>query len=547
MNKEDKSGVGLSAEDIERLVIMAEDMRQNREGNNGAPKAWNFSNFANNKLIRNSGLFTPQSINDMIKRINDTPKKPTPSKIEKMYTSPQGDDLVSYSNYFELSDMPYKRALIFYGNLLSYSLEVPCSNIEKGSYSDNKFERDELIVKEILRKFNYRHQLQKITMQMLRQELYFGVLREDVLNDKLVFQELPREYCEMDGNWSMGKVFSFNMSWFLDHNVDVEMYPEVLQKKFIELFTDNEGHTYDPAMKTYERDGKYSTWVEVRPEDGFYCFKFEEERATEAPLFSPMFKDLSKNSLLQGLQDNKYAIDASQILVGLIGTNNGKNSTSARTDDLVISPEMALRFEDLVTEALGEHINFTSAPFEDVKSFNGDVSDKNIYKQYKSATMSTMGGSNRIIYAEDKLNSVESNQALEMDEMMMESIYPQFANFMEFLINNRTKKYNFAPIFTGTKTSSNKKRRRDEAKEDREAGMLDIYRQASARDLNHFEFIDRLKYGKAIGFEDLFTIVATANTISGSDGTNKKDDDELSEAGQQTRQDGGNIDKGGNS
>jgi len=110
-----------------------------------------------------------------------------------------------------------------------------------------------------------------------------------------------------------------------------------------------------------------------------------------------------------------------------------------------------------------------------------------------------------------------------------------------------TKKYKFDFKFSGTNLYLDKEARMKEAVDSSAVGVVSINSWGNALDLNIFELTRELKMTKAMGFPDMLLPMLNMYTKSGDDtgGRPQSSNSELSEAGQETRSESSNIEKGG--
>jgi hypothetical protein len=203
---------------------------------------------------------------------------------------------------------------------------------------------------------------------------------------------------------------------------------------------DNKNNGYVPSKDIDKRTGEWIYWVQCSPEDNMWMWKFNPEIYSIVPFFSPLFPDLVLRPLLRNLQYNMYVINASKLLIGYIGFNKDTKTGSLK-DALNLSPEVAGKFASLIRSALTSEIQFGIAPFEKVESFEWDTSSANILDQYNKTTVGQSGTNTRLLYATDKMNSLETLNSISIDEQLVQFIYPYFEDFLNHYVNKRTKKF----------------------------------------------------------------------------------------------------------
>ena len=135
----------------------------------------------------------------------------------------------------------------------------------------------------------------------------------------------------------------------------------------------------------------------------------------------------------------------------------------------------------------------------------------------------------------------------------MESIYPQFEDFLNYYANKETKKFKWRFKFVGANDQFDRLRRQNEAFAYADKGVVLPNKIASSIGLNKIELERQLDEAKATGFTDklmaminINTMPSVPNTNSNNDGGRpQKDDSELTDSGLETRSKASNVEKGG--
>ena len=127
-----------------------------------------------------------------------------------------------------------------------------------------------------------------------------------------------------------------------NYGVDINMYPKIFKKMYRDVFNKTDT-LYKPAGNVDKRKSTYVYWHQCSPADGFWCFKVSPELATILPYFSPMFPNLSFSTVARDLQQDKYFIEASKLLVGIIGFNKETKSGQV-ANQINITPDLLGKF-----------------------------------------------------------------------------------------------------------------------------------------------------------------------------------------------------------
>ena len=473
------------------------------------------------------GYFTPDLLNQAMKDINLNPISATEDEITKALNSPKDSEeqLIGYNQHFELIDMIYKRALMYLGNMLSYDLTYTPKGVDFGNFDNNQYKKDEKILNDFLERFNHKQEFARATRQMLRQEAYFSVFRDE--GEKFTLQELPRKYCKLTGRWDYGWLFDFDLYWFTQPSVDIRMYPDSMKKMFADW--SKEKSKYNPSSPVGKRNGGFTYWQQTDPEDGYWAWKFNPDITTLVPHFAPLLSDAVLRPLVRNLQKNIYILQAQKVMVGLIPLLKDSKSGNVK-DALAIEPETMGKFLGLLRKGLDDSIKVGGAPFEDIKTLDFDTTDKDILNSYSNTMASSTVGGSRTIYSSDKQTSKESEFAVAVDEYIMLYLYPYFENFLEYQINKRTKKYKFNIKLEGTNFPHNRKERLENALKLADKGIVLPQKIASAMGMSSKELELQMEMAQISGFSDkLMGLVNIYNQTKSNDNSGGRPEKETSE------------------
>jgi hypothetical protein len=502
--------------------------------------------FAKNMYNIYPNVFTPELVNSRMKDVNMNPLSATAEGIDKALLDPNSfeKELIGYSQFFELTDMLYKRMLLYLGNMLSFDPIYTCVNAKDKDYTSPAYKKDLAILQNFLDKFDMKQEFKKVLRQLVRKETYFCVLRED--SEKYILQELPQDYCLITGRWDYGILFDFNMYWFIQPAVDLNSYPSIFKKKYKDIFGKENGIDYKPSASINRRNGSYVYYVQTSPKDNFWAWKFIPEIATEVPFLSPLFPDLVLKPLVRNLQSNIYILQAQKVMVGLIPMLKDTKGSSVK-DQLGISSEVLGKFLGLLKQGLTSAIKVGGVPFSDIKTLDFDGTDKNIMENYTKNTSSMSGINSRLLFATDKMTAEETRNSISVDSYMMETVYPYFADFLNYHVNKNTSKFRWKFSFRGTEFDMDKTKRLDTAMTLADKGFLLPQLISNAIGLLPQDLERMLTEAKAEKWDEKLMPIINAYQMSGKDNKNgapRKKDDELTDSGSETRSQGSNVNKG---
>jgi len=470
----------------------------------------------------------------------------TETEVSNALKAPKDNEqeLQRIGQSFEITSSLYKRLLSYMGNIPSFDYTYTCTNAESKDYTKPGYKKDLRVLKEFMDSFDYKQEFGKIVKQLFREEVYFGVFRDE--GKRFVLQELPSDRAKITGRWDYGILFSFDYYYFMSGGVNIDMYPSVFKNVLNKLLTgreDSSGKSPSNNIRLRGHEGFGGQWMDCSPADGFWAFKFSPEIITRIPYFVGMFPDIVQEGTIRALQKSSYMAAASKIIMGEVPML--PDAKASVKNKFAISPELLGKFLALVKSAIDSTaVKVAASPLQNVESFDFQ-SDPEIRSSYLRTTLGSAGGSTNLLFSNDqKLNTLETGLALAVDEILVTSVYPQFADFLNWNINQRTGKFKFNIKFEGTKFYTDRERRMDSALGLANLGMVLPQKIAAASGMSPFEFERQLAEAKAMGFVDNLTPIVLASQLSKEDevaGRPKKSDDKIGESGEQTRSDGGNT------
>lgn len=498
------------------------------------------------------GIFTPDLVNQRLKEATLSPLAADEDKINKALLDPLNheQDLIGYGQFFEMTDMLYKRQLLYLGNLLSWDIDYFCTNATDKDYTSRAYKKDEDVLKSFLDKFSYKAEFTTVVRQLFRQEAFYSILRDE--GEKYVLQELPYKYCKVTSRFEQGLLFDINLYYWLLPGVDLRCYPKAIADRYREVFGDQQSSNgdYKPSNNLNHRDGNFAYWSQTTPTENFWMWKLSPEIVTMVPFFAAQFPDLVLRPMIRKLQKNKYVQEAQKILVSIIGLNKDNKSGNVR-DALNISPETAGKFVSLMRQGIAQEIAVTTGPWTDVKAFDfeGTGQKKNILDEYTKVAVGSGGNNTRLLYnSSDKSNALETTNSIAIDEALCKYLYSSFSNFIEFYVNRKTSKFKFKIQFSGTNLPADMERKKKDALEFASVGLVDLSSFAAAKGINVFDLERKMQMNKAKKINEMFEPLVSANQMSNKEsdgGRPSKSLDQLKDSGSQTRESGSNIMRGG--
>jgi len=491
-----------------------------------------------------TGAITPILLNQMMKDVSLNPLQATEAQLSAALKSPKDSELVlqAFSQDFEIQSQPYRRLLSYLGNMLSFDLTMECINVKKpDEYKSAKYKKDEDLVKSFFDRFDYKKEFATVVAQLLRNEAFFSCPRFD--GDQIVLQELPSSptYTMITGRWDYGLLFSMNMYWFLQSGVDIDMYPDFFIEKKAELWEQGAKENYISSMSPELRGiSSWAYWQDIPVTVG-WCWKMNPAIATRVPYFSGLFLDLIQQPLMRALQKDVNMSTAARLILGEIPML--KEAATKVKDQFSISAKNLGNFLAIVKAAIGDSLKTAALPLNDVKGITFPHEEK-LYSSYLKTALATSGINTNLIFTNElKMNTIETQLALNVDEQLMMALYSQFEGFLKYHINQLTKFYKFDFHFEGTQFFNNRQQRLDAQIALLAQGIVMPQKIAAALNMSPISMQRQMEEAKAKGWVDDLTPIVPAFQQGADTGRPKTSDSRISDEGEQARADGGNIGK----
>lgn len=478
------------------------------------------------------GYWSPFLSNQYLQGLNNNAKIPTSQGVRKalMDYRNNADNLQSYMEFAKFFDMLFSRTLQSYVNALSFDLQIVCTNAYTADdYKSKEYVEDKKRVNDFLNKFNYKNEFRKVVQQLMLHEVYYTWFRKVKWNNKgmkYALQMLPQERCLLTGYFEKGMLFDFDMSYFLQAGTDIDGYDPAFKKYYQRVFGDDFSYMkdYRPTNQFNNRTGTYAMWTQTSPNDGAWAFKFDTSNFNATPFLAPYLKNALTNDEIQQLQYNKDIAEAYAILAGQIATfDTAKSGTQA--DQMVFKPSTLGGFMAKAKQGLDSTVKVAALPLENLKWYQYEDKNANMLdEQYKeSAGVGT--GVSRIIYTSDRMSNAEMEAALNEVYQTMKPLYYQFGNFMEFFVNQMTKKYKFRFIFDGSTYRYEREQRFEKITTLADKGLvLAPSAWASVIGMEPQLFEASLMESKNIDWQNNFYLLLNTNTTAQNSGGRPKTD-----------------------
>ena len=414
------------------------------------------------------GYFTPNMSNQNLIDLNNNPLVPSVERVEKALANYKvsGEELKGYAEFMEVFDILYKRVVGYYSGMLRYDLDIECTNaFTKEDYNSEQYKDDLKRVYKFLDKFDYKEEFAKVTKQLLRHEVDYTWLRDSkgTFNDdpenptevnvkkspKYTLQEMPQSYCKITGKWEYGMLYDFDVNYFTKGGVSVLGFDPSLIKQWNKI-REGKIQEYNPTSQLNVHDGSFANWTQVSPYNGAWVFKMDMTNAAIVPFFASIIPKVLDAEEVGKLQKNKDIIGARALLVGEIQLLDKQKSGNA-TDALAYNPKTLMKFLKLVKNGLmNENLNAVAMPTKDPKMYQFKDENTDMVNNNLKTTVGQFASGSRLLFVNDKMSETEAKCAIITDYNLVEPLYRQYENFLNYYVNRKTTKYKFKFTFSGS-------------------------------------------------------------------------------------------------
>lgn len=501
------------------------------------------------------GVFTPQLLNENLNDLNNHSAVPNKQSLDSALKGYKysADVLRAYSEFAQVFDPIYNRAVNYYADLLAFDMRIDCRNAYRDSdYNSKEYADDYMRVAKFFDNFDYKGEFRKVLNNILRNEVYFTWLRDscgtfdktgeiDISTDdsrklsKYTLQTMPQARCLITGEWEHGLLYDFDMYYFTKAGVDLNAYDPIFRRYYREMFDgENIKPHYNPTAELDKRTGQFVLWTQTSPEDGAWCFKFNMANMNNTPFLSGLIKQVLSDEEMSKLQYDKYFLEARAILAGDIGMMS-KQQSGQKEDATALNAKTLTKFLTLVKMGLVKNINAVAMPTEGTKLYQYENKNPDMYSNQLEITGSSGASAGSLLYTSGKSSQFELQSQIVTDYNVVAQVYSQFENFLDFYVNKKTRKFKFNFHLSG---STHPFMREQEKKNILDCANVGIVPNMSVYskifDMSPFEFERSMRESKATNWSETMTSeLKSLHNQSSASGSMKpiKDDTEISENG----------------
>lgn len=413
----------------------------------------------------------------------------------------------------------YKRLVQYFAGMLRFDYIVEPYDLDIEKVNMETFKRQYLKTLKLLEIMNLPHEFTKILKHSFKDDTFFGY--EYMTDDSYFIQRLNPDHCKItsieDGVYN----FSFDFSYFKSED-EVKKYPKEFQNKY----------------QLYLKSRKDKRWQELDSKNTI-CFKVNEELEYSLPPFSTVFEAVFDIDETKRMRRVKTKMDNYMILTQKI-------PVSDKTDEpnkFLIDLDTAIAFHNKATQSLPEEVGLVTSPMDieaiklERKNTDVDIVAKAERDYYNAA------GIAQPLFNSDKVTGTGLSKSIVTDEEIAFMCLQQFERWINRKLKQFNKTYKFRVKFLET-TRFNVDSVRDGLLKSAQYGMpvksaLAATLGLTPSSLMNMTFLEN----DILNLPEKLIPLSSAHTSSSKDGAGAptKKDDDLSESGEKTRDNDGNI------
>ncbi len=481
-------------------------------------------------------------LRNVTKNENKTYTQFTRELLDRYAQSPSSnlDKIREISRFLTRVSMLYKLMIYYLSTLPIYTYNITPISDYTSDYNTEKILKNYEKVLKIFHSFNMSDSLMNIIGNTIRDGMSVNYMYNSE-KDGMFFMPLDINYCRIRGKTSEGQWIVWMDASYFDSGNNKDFIYGVNQDGigvWDQCFIDG----YE-QYKTYGRDYQ---WFGLPPENTFCMIAgTDDEFSVPLPYFLPIF-----NSLLRLLDTEALVADKEQLQnYKLILNKIPLIKNSQNVDDFSISFEMVEYFNNLLKEIVPDLVGVGTSPFEgtDVIDFNKSVSAVETDELNKAMNnLFQNAGINKLIVSSGDSSNANGIKYSNANDLGKVSVYlKRIESWFNYWIKHNVSDGFYLEIFPETWYN-----RDDFIKEKKEAASLGCSKMdyLCAQGQTPYTAYNKLKFETlALDISKYMIPLQSTYTQSGSSnegGAPKKDDDELSEEGQKTRDSGKNDDRG---
>lgn len=415
----------------------------------------------------------------------------------------------------------FRRLIQYFVSLSDLSYVVSPYRIDPATANKKSINRNYRRVLNTMAAMSVRTQFPKILTVCLREDTFYGTLW--VTNDNITIQQLPSEYCAISTIEGNVPNVTFDFSYFDGHGAYLAYYPAEFQQRY----------------EAYRSDRRLMRWQELDSPNSFAIKCNNDILDYSIPPFAGILREIYDIEDYKQLKLTKTTLENYAMLVMTLGINDEGNWQM----DLDKAKEFWRNLDAVLPEEIGSVL--TPMPISKIsfeKSNTGDVDTISAAEQ----NLFTAAGVSSLLFNNEKASANALLLSIKADQAITFGIVKSIEDMVNRFIQAQSYGKNFKVTFLDC-SPFNRKETGDMYLKACQYGLPFISMYAASQGMSQGE-VDCMSFleNDILNLIDRFKPLKSSATQSSSKETDgatdeggapEKDMDELSESGEQNRED----------
>lgn len=452
---------------------------------------------------------------------NSTPtlKKYSKDDISKYLQNPANNEkaLRDACLYIYGASSHFRRLIQYFSSLSDLSYVVAPYKIDTSKATPSTVKRNYHQVLNLLSSMDIKNQFAKVLTVCLREDTFYGTMW--VTSDSIIIQQLPSDYCKIAVVEDNVFNVSFDFSYFDMYSQNLELYPEEFRIK------------YD----IYKKDKAHPKWQELDSPTSF-AIKCNSDIATYSlPPFAGLLREIYDIEDYKGLKLTKEELQNYALLVMKLGIDNNGNWSM----DYGKAKQFWQNLDGVLPDEVGSILSpmdIEKISFE--RSHTGDTDSVAEAEQ----SLFTAAGVQSLLFNNAKASANALLLSIKVDQELTYGIVKSITGVLNRFIHAQSYGKNFSVDILDC-SWVNRKEVGDTYIKAFQFGIPSITYYAASQGISQ-DTLDGMNFleNDVLNFRERFKPLQSSATLSANSendegGRPTKEIDELSDAGEQTRED----------
>lgn len=412
----------------------------------------------------------------------------------------------------------FRRLIQYFSSLSDLAYVVSPHKIDTSTAKPQSIRRNYYRVLNLLSSMDIKNQFAKVLTVCLREDVFYGTMWVNA--DSIIIQQLPSDYCTVSIIEDNVLNVSFDFSYFDSNAKYLETYPDEFRVKY----------------EAYQKDRTNMKWQELASPTSFAVKCNNDILNYAIPPFAGILREVYDIEDYKQLKLTKTELENYAMLVMKLGIN----ADGEWEMDLDKAKEFWRNLDSVLPEEIGSVL--TPMAIEKISFERSNTADTNTVADAEENLFSAAGVSS-LLFNNEKASANALLLSIKADQAMTFGIVKSIEGVLNRFIHAQSYGKNFKVTFLDC-SPFNRKEVGDAYLKACQFGipMVSYYCASQGLAQDEMDCMNFLE-DDVLGIKGRFIPLQSSSTqasdpnASGEAGRTEKDVDELSEAGEQTRED----------